>query len=129
VLGACIDCHNCMRVCPICYCRVCTFDQKRQGHTAEEVLELAQARGRLRLPLDTLMFHLGRMNHMSLSCVSCGACEDACPAGIPIAQVFAMVADRAQAAFGYQAGMDREQKLPLITFLKEELEDDHVQDR
>ncbi|MCX6650187.1 MAG: (Fe-S)-binding protein [Methanomassiliicoccales archaeon] len=127
VLGPCIDCHNCMRVCPVCYCRVCTFDLKRQGHTPEDVLELVKVRGRLRLPLDTLMFHLGRMNHMSLNCVSCGACEDACPAGIPIAQIFAAVADRTQKAFGYQAGLDLGQRPPLITFLEEELEGDHVQ--
>jgi formate dehydrogenase subunit beta len=68
------------------------------------------------------------MNHMSLNCVSCGACEDACPAGIPIAQIFSAVADRTQKAFGYQAGLDLEQKPPLVTFLKDELEDDHVQD-
>lgn len=121
-LDSCINCHNCMRVCPVCYCRVCTFDLKRQERSADEVLGLAKARGNLRLPMDTLMFHLGRMNHMSLNCVSCGACEDACPAGIPIAQLFAMVSDRTQKAFGYRAGMDREQRPPLITFLEKELE-------
>lgn len=121
-LDSCINCHNCMRACPICYCRVCAFDIRRQERSANEVLDLAKARGSMRLPMDTLMFHLGRMNHMSLNCVSCGACEDACPAGVPIAQLFAMVSDRTQSAFKYRAGMDRQQRSPLITFLEKELE-------
>ena len=25
----CINCHNCMRVCPVCYCRLCYFDSDK----------------------------------------------------------------------------------------------------
>jgi len=125
VLGTCINCHNCMRVCPVCYCRVCAFDLRREGHTSDEVFELARARGGLRLPLDMLMFHLGRMNHMSLNCVSCGACGDACPAGIPIDQIFAMVGDRTRAVFDYQSGLDVNERPPMITYMEQELEGDH----
>jgi len=58
---------------------------------------------------------------MSLSCVSCGACEDACPVFIPVAQIFSMMADETQDLFNYVSGRDLEEPLPLIAFKEEEL--------
>jgi formate dehydrogenase subunit beta len=89
----CINCHNCMRACPICYCQQCYFDSKNLKLKPDDYLERAEKRGALRFPLDTLLFHLGRMSHMVLSCVSCGACEDACPMSIPVAQIFTVVGE------------------------------------
>jgi formate dehydrogenase subunit beta len=122
--GDCINCHNCMRVCPICYCRVCGFDSQRGGHPAVDYFQRAQSKGSLRLPADTMLFHLGRMAHMSLSCVSCGACEDACPASIPIAQIFSLVGDRAQRAFDYFPGSSVDDAIPLLVCREEEFEGD-----
>jgi formate dehydrogenase subunit beta len=120
VFDQCINCHNCMQVCPVCYCQQCYFDSQTQHLSPKNYLERAEKRGALRFPLDTLLFHLGRMSHMVLSCVSCGACEDACPVSIPVGKVFSWVADETQPAFDYSAGMDMGETLPLQNFLKDE---------
>jgi formate dehydrogenase subunit beta len=119
----CINCHNCMRVCPICYCQQCFFDSDNMQFSFEDYLERAQAAGGLRLPPDTLLFHIGRMLHMSLSCVSCGACEDACPTAIPVAQVFSLVGNRNQEAFDYVPGRSRDESPPLRVYQEEEFEE------
>jgi formate dehydrogenase subunit beta len=118
--SACINCHNCMRVCPICYCRQCHFDSDNMKFSFDDYLTRAEARGGLTIPTDTLLFHIGRMLHMSLSCVSCGMCEDACPMAIPVAQVFTLVGDRNQEAFDYVPGRSVDEPLPLKTFEEEE---------
>jgi formate dehydrogenase subunit beta len=118
--SACINCHNCMRVCPICYCRQCHFDSDKMKFGFDDYLSRAEARGGLTVPTDTLLFHIGRMLHMSLSCVSCGMCEDACPMAIPVAQVFTLVGDRNQEEFDYVPGRSVDEPLPLTTFEEEE---------
>jgi formate dehydrogenase subunit beta len=119
----CINCHNCMRVCPICYCRQCFFDSPNMKFAFDDYLKRAETAGGLKLPPETLLFHIGRMLHMSLSCVSCGACEDACPTDIPVAQVFSLVGDRNQAAFDYVPGRSREEPLPLRVYEEKEFEE------
>ncbi|MGB7297375.1 MAG: (Fe-S)-binding protein [Candidatus Aminicenantales bacterium] len=120
IFDDCINCHICMKVCPVCYCRQCYFDSQMKHFSPQAYLERAQKRGALRFPLDPLLFHLGRMSHMVLSCVSCGACEDACPVSIPVGKVFSWVADETQPAFNYSAGMHWGESLPLQSFLKDE---------
>jgi formate dehydrogenase subunit beta len=123
-LASCINCHNCMRVCPVCYCRVCYFDSERLHHGVDDYIDQAHRKGALRLPPDMMLFHIGRMTHMALTCVSCGACEDACPTAIPIAQMFSLVAERTQKVFEYQPGQDIHDPLPLTVYREEELEGD-----
>lgn len=122
-LSKCINCHNCMRVCPICYCQQCFFDSDNMAFSFEDYLKRAEIAGGLRLPPETLLFHIGRMLHMSLSCVSCGACEDACPTSIPVAQVFSLVGDRNQEAFDYVPGRSLDEPLPLRIYEEEEFEE------
>lgn len=121
--SACINCHNCMRVCPICYCQQCNFDSNKMKFTFEDYLTRAETRGSLMVPTDTLLFHIGRMLHMSLSCVSCGMCEDACPMAIPVAQIFTLVGDRNQEAFDYVPGRSVAEPLPLTTFEEREFQE------
>jgi len=118
--SACINCHNCMRVCPICYCQQCVFDSDKMKFSFGDYITRAEARGSLIIPTDTLLFHIGRMLHMSLSCVSCGMCEDACPTAIPVARIFTLVGDRNQEAFDYVPGRNVAELLPLATFEQEE---------
>jgi formate dehydrogenase subunit beta len=121
--GSCINCHNCMRVCPVCYCRQCYFDSEAFKLPPENFFERARKKGSLRLPADTLLFHLGRMSHMVLSCVSCGTCEDACPMDIKVGQIFSLVAENAQRQLNYVPGRSREEPLPASVYQEEELED------
>lgn len=117
----CINCHNCMRVCPLCYCQQCYFDSDRMKHPPEDYLQRAESKDSLRFPPDTILFHIGRMMHMTLYCVSCGACEDACPMSIPVSQIYGMVAQDTQELFGYVPGKDPQELRPLATFIETEL--------
>lgn len=119
----CLNCHNCMRVCPICYCRQCFFDSNDMKFAFEDYLTRAEMAGGLKLPPETLLFHIGRMLHMSLSCVSCGACEDACPTAIPVAQVFSLVGNKNQEEFDYVPGRSRDEPLPLRVYEEKEFEE------
>jgi len=118
----CINCHNCMRVCPICYCRQCFFDLSDEVKPeAEDYLARTQAKGGIRFPSDTMLFHLGRMSHMALSCVSCGACEDGCPMEVPVSQAFALIADEVQKMFDYVPGRNEEEPIPVQIYQEDEL--------
>ncbi|MBN2266686.1 MAG: 4Fe-4S dicluster domain-containing protein [Candidatus Aminicenantes bacterium] len=121
VFSSCINCHNCQRVCPVCYCRQCYFESAALKLPSENYLARAERKGALRFLPDTLLFHVGRASHMALSCVSCGACEDACPMDIPVGQVFSLMADRAQEMLGYVAGRKLEEALPLVAYEMDEL--------
>jgi len=116
----CINCQNCRRVCPICYCEECFFCSDNLSQTAESLLSRARARGAIKMPLDTLLFHTGRMNHMILSCVECGLCEQACPVDIPLMQVLKRAASDAQAAFDYVPGRSPDEEMPLKVFKEDE---------
>jgi len=122
-LSKCINCHNCMRVCPLCYCRQCYFDSDALKLSPENYLMRAERKSGLRFPPDTLLFHLGRMSHMSFSCVSCGTCEDACPMDIPISQIFSLVGEDAQKVFEYIPGRSKDEPIPLVAYQEEELQD------
>ena len=122
VFAPCIKCHNCKTVCPVCYCRECFFDSPTFELEADRYLGLAEKRGAIRMPTDTLLFHLTRMTHMAASCVGCGCCEDACPSDVPLLKIFQLVGDRVQKLFDYIPGRSLEDELPPAAFREEELQ-------
>lgn len=123
--ATCIGCHNCQSACPICYCRQCYFDSEVAGPDAVALLDTAIQRGGIAFPGNRVMFHTGRMTHMSLSCVSCGQCSDACPVSIPVADIFSYMAGLTQPTFEYTAGRNDGEPLPLRHFREDEVEHVH----
>jgi formate dehydrogenase subunit beta len=123
VFGRCIGCKGCRAVCPICFCQSCTFDLQDSDLKASKWESDVKTKGGLRVPPNTIFYHLGRLTHMALYCVSCGMCEDVCPADIPIAIIYKKVGEAAQTLFDYLPGSDMEEEIPLKTFELKELSD------
>jgi formate dehydrogenase subunit beta len=119
--SSCIRCHNCMIACPICYCPECIFRTPTFDHTSAQYFKWAERKGAIRMPTDTLIFHITRLNHMSTSCVGCGMCTSACPNDIPVATAFRAVAEKTQALYDYVAGRSLKEEVPLATFREDEL--------
>jgi len=121
LFGKCIGCHGCSRICPICYCLLCDFESSNFDYSTSDCEEYISRKGALRLPPDTILFHLGRLTHMSFSCVGCGMCSDVCPVDIPVAAVFSKTGEKTSALFDYLPGGDVEEPVPVMVFREEEL--------
>jgi formate dehydrogenase subunit beta len=116
----CINCYNCRVACPVCYCKECVFVTDVFNHEPSQYLQWAGRQGVLKMPTDTLFYHLTRLAHMSTACVGCGQCSNACPNDIPVMEVFRTVARYTQQAFGYEAGRNLEEAPPLSVFREAE---------
>ncbi len=122
IFAQCIKCQNCRQACPVCYCRECFFVSPTFELESERYLSQAEKKGALRMPADTLLFHLTRMNHMGNSCVGCGACEEACPNDIPLLKIFQLIGSETQELFGYVPGRNVDEPLPATAFKEKEFE-------
>lgn len=121
--AACINCYNCRVACPLCYCRECVFSTDLFRHDSIKYLSWSRKRGMIRMPTDTLFYHLTRMIHMSALCVGCGQCSSACPNGIDVMELFRTTAAATQARFDYEPGRDFSEKQPMATFHENEFPD------
>jgi formate dehydrogenase (coenzyme F420) beta subunit len=119
----CINCYNCRVACPVCYCRECVFETDVFEHEPLQYLKWAERKGLVKLPADTIFYHLTRLVHMSGACVGCGQCSNACPNEIPLVEIFRTVAHRTQAVFDYQAGRSLEEPPPMSVFREDEFEE------
>jgi formate dehydrogenase subunit beta len=119
--STCLRCHNCMVACPICYCKECVFRTAVFEHDGDQFLRWADRKGGIRMPTDTLIFHLIRMSHMVTSCIGCGLCDSACPSRLPVATLFRSVGDKIQKMLQYVPGRNIEEVPPVATFKEDEL--------
>ncbi|MGE5258635.1 MAG: 4Fe-4S dicluster domain-containing protein [Hyphomicrobiales bacterium] len=119
-LANCVNCYNCRVACPVCYCRECVFVTDVFDHEPAQYLRWAKRKGAVKLPTDTLFYHLTRMAHMSTACVGCGQCSNACPNDIPLMELFRSVAHRTQTEFGYTPGRSLDEKPPFSEFRENE---------
>jgi formate dehydrogenase (coenzyme F420) beta subunit len=119
--STCVRCHNCMVSCPICYCKECVFRTAVFEHDGDQFVRWADRKGGIRMPTDTLMFHLIRLSHMATSCVGCGLCDSACPSRLPVATLFRSVGDKVQKIFQYVPGRNAEEVPPVAVFKEDEL--------
>nr|CBX31278.1 hypothetical protein N47_E47900 [uncultured Desulfobacterium sp.] len=121
--ASCVNCYNCRVACPVCYCKECVFVTDAFNHDSFQYISWAKKKGIIKMPTDTLFYHLTRLTHMSTACVGCGQCSNACPNDIPIMELFRTIAHATQKTFDYQAGKSIEQKPPLSTFCKDEFQE------
>ena len=104
-ISNCIRCYACREACPLCYCPTCFVDESRP-----------QWVGKSNDPADTMTFHILRAYHCAGRCTDCGACERACPVGIPVRQFTKKLNKDAQELFSWEAGLDLAQRPPLDVY-------------
>jgi formate dehydrogenase subunit beta len=122
-LANCINCYNCRVACPVCYCKECVFVTDVFDHEPFQYLRWASRKGVLKMPTDTVFYHITRMAHMSTACIGCGQCSNACPNDIAVMELFRTVSSGTQQAFEYQPGRSIEDDPPLSVFREDELTD------
>jgi formate dehydrogenase subunit beta len=118
--ATCVNCYNCRVACPVCYCKECVFVTDVFNHDPSQYLRWASRKGIIKMPTDTLFYHLTRLAHMSTACVGCGQCSNACPNNIPVMELFRTIAQGTQQVFDYEAGKSVDQEPPLSTFREDE---------
>ena len=120
-LAGCINCYNCRVACPVCYCKECVFVTDTFRHPGDKYISWGDKRGAIKMPTETLLYHLTRMTHMSTLCVGCGQCTSACPNDIQLGELFRSVANRTQTRFDYYPGRSLDEPQPLAVFYDDEL--------
>ena len=115
-LANCVNCYNCRVACPVCYCKECVFVTDVFDHEPMQYLRWAKRKGIIKMPTDTVFYHITRLAHMSTACIGCGQCSNACPNNIPVMEIFRTVAHYTQKAFDYEAGRSVEDAPPLSVF-------------
>lgn len=96
----CIKCYGCRNSCPICICPTCKLEQ-------DDYVTLGS------LPPDPFAFHLIRAMHLSDRCVGCGACQEACPSGLPLLALHLSLRRSLRERHGYASGGP--EKSPVLT--------------
>ena len=91
----CLKCFACRGACPMCSCDTCFFDRNQP----QWFPTAADGPG-------NLAWHVVRAFHLAGRCVGCGACQKACPAGIPLNLLGAAMARSSLKHFDHRAGAD-----------------------
>jgi len=102
----CIKCYGCRNICPMCFCKDCSLENPYLVQPGE-------------IPPEFPSFHIIRALDMAGRCIDCGLCEEACPAGIPLRQLYRKMQEIMADKMDYRAGENRDEKNPL-SFLGEE---------
>ena len=111
-ISRCIRCYACRNACPLCYCPTCFVDESGPQWVGKSID-----------PTDTMTFHFLRAYHCAGRCTDCGACERACPVGIPVRQFTKKLNKDAEAIFDWEAGLTLEQRPPLDVYRPDDYND------
>jgi ferredoxin len=109
--GRCIRCYACREACPMCYCSLCFVDGSAPRWVESRVG-----------PAGIQAWHIVRAFHQTGRCVSCGACERACPMGIPMTYLTDQLGRQMEETYGFVAGEEKGRQPPLAAFSLDDAE-------
>ena len=119
-LSRCIRCNACRNVCPACTCQKCVFDNPNSGVAAKANTT----------DFEENMFHIIRAFHVAGRCTDCGECSRVCPQHIPLHLLNRKFIKDIDELYGdYQAGEGTEERTPLTTYTKTDVEPSIVRER
>ena len=101
----CVRCYACREACPMCYCTECFVD-----HTTPRWAES------MITPSGTQSWHIVRAFHQTGRCVSCGACERACPMDIKLTYLTDKLSHDMWQLYGFEVGASTEAQPPFAAF-------------
>ena len=100
----CIRCYACREACPMCYCEECFVNHSRPQWTDSTID-----------PAGQQAWHLIRAFHQTGRCVSCGACERACPMNIKMTYLTDLLNQDMFEEYGFEPGLDPTLMPPFLT--------------
>lgn len=112
MISSCIRCYACRNACPLCYCPTCFVDESQPQWVGKSID-----------PTDTMTFHFLRAYHCAGRCTECGACERACPVGIPVRQFTKKLNKDTLTLFSWEAGLTLDQRPPLDVYKLDDYDD------
>ncbi|MBN2062585.1 MAG: 4Fe-4S dicluster domain-containing protein [Deltaproteobacteria bacterium] len=112
LISSCIRCYACRNACPLCYCPTCFVDESKPQWVGKSID-----------PTDTMTFHILRAYHCAGRCTDCGACERACPMGIPVRQFTKKLNKDTENLFKWEAGLTEDQRPPLDVYRVDDYND------
>jgi ferredoxin len=98
----CTRCNACRAACPGCYCQLCAA----RKNVPQWISTVAGGQG-------SFAWNIMRAYHQAGRCTLCGACQAACPQGIPLMLLNLWIEQQVEEEFDFKAGYDPEGK-PLI---------------
>jgi len=119
-LSRCIRCNACRNVCPACTCIKCVFDNPASGVQSKAPVT----------SFEENMFHIIRAYHVAGRCTDCGECSRVCPQNIPLHLLNRKFIKDMNELYGeYQAGEGDEERTPLTSYTKEDVEPGIIHER